>query len=780
MLDKREIAKSVLLDDTFDSYIMDSVAVACHYDDATLLCKNGAIIQIIEVTGREMLFEKAGAALHQDISKAISEVADYKIAAQIYTIRSRKNITGIDAQKQSSAYAANVNHKWCQSNGFNNELVNSVYIALTHQPQDLSPYSAQSLLGSLIPGSALKKHTKNLQLAHQKLTGACDCIISLLKDYGARKLGVLEGQDGEMLSEPLMFLHHLLHLSEARVPLENIDASVQLSYGDIKFNFNSIEISNKNEQRTIAAVFSLKDDYDILPSRLHEVLQIPMEYILCQTVIFIPRAKALKHRGAVIKAAQLSANKNITTLLDPGGAFLASRAEAEKEKYCLQQSTIVVFGADKTAFTLGVKNLVYNLNQIGTSYVREDFNMAALFLGQQPGNLRFLDTGRFTATTLHSVGRYGLIFDSESGNFNGSKWGAPVCIIRSTNGVPFYFNFHTQEGKGNTLMIGPLRSGKTVLSRFLLSQAVKLNPTIIYLDFAGTAKSYIEALGGTYYNDEALSSKLKFNPFTQNMLGDGIVSIKEWLIDVIMPRARDLENYDEIFVAVAERILNDKKITSIPDAICTLMKLLNDSSVNRSTEDFFGVDGKFFRYLSEKTHKNSVLNVAAGKIVAFDLSVIASDVQLLNGYVGLLLDAISKSIAQNTDKHPTIVFIDKFDLVCSISHCRKFKAQWLQYLSENNAMILGSCIHDIGLEKNEDYQAIIQNIQSLLFLSDKSVDKYFRRCYDLSGNELHQIKSHAANKHMLLVKQGKKHKTLFLDLTEIKKFARELDALQNQ
>ncbi len=95
--------------------------------------------------------------------------------------------------------------------------------------------------------------------------------------------------------------------------------------------------------------------------------------------------------------------------------------------------------------------------------------------------------------------------------------------MQTTNGQPYYFNFHAthpaenslgEKAIGNTMVIGKSGTGKTALINFLLSQVQKFDPipTIFFFDKDRGAEIFVRACGGNYL---ALENGVPtgFNPF---------------------------------------------------------------------------------------------------------------------------------------------------------------------------------------------------------------------------------------------------------------------------
>ena len=72
-----------------------------------------------------------------------------------------------------------------------------------------------------------------------------------------------------------------------------------------------------------------------------------------------------------------------------------------------------------------------------------------------------------------------------------------MTVLETTACGPYYFNFHNGD-LGNFTVIGPSGSGKTVVLNFLLAQARKVRPRIIFFDKDRGAEIFIRAIGGRY------------------------------------------------------------------------------------------------------------------------------------------------------------------------------------------------------------------------------------------------------------------------------------------
>ena len=132
---------------------------------------------------------------------------------------------------------------------------------------------------------------------------------------------------------------------------------------------------------------------------------------------------------------------------------------------------------------------------VGVIAVREDVNMEPAFWAQFPGN--FKDIARRSFISTSNFAGLASCHNHPLGQAEGNHWGPAVTVLETTSGSPYYFNFHKGD-LGNFTMIGPSGAGKTVILAFLLAQAQKFAPRIVYFDKDRGAEIFLRALGGRY------------------------------------------------------------------------------------------------------------------------------------------------------------------------------------------------------------------------------------------------------------------------------------------
>jgi type IV secretion system protein VirB4 len=153
--------------------------------------------------------------------------------------------------------------------------------------------------------------------------------------------------------------------------------------------------------------------------------------------------------------------------------------------------------------------------------VKEDLAVTAAFYAQFPGNWKY----RTRLANVSSLNFLGLspLHNFATGKKDNNPWGDCVTTLQTTNGQPYYFNFHAthpaenslgEKAIANTMVIGKSGTGKTALINFLLSQVQKLKPapTIFFFDKDRGAEIFVRACGGNYLALEN-GKPTGFNPF---------------------------------------------------------------------------------------------------------------------------------------------------------------------------------------------------------------------------------------------------------------------------
>jgi type IV secretion system protein VirB4 len=719
--------------------LVDHIPIACHYDADTLLTKDGELLQIIEISGYESKTTDFSA---HDIRTHIRDtltknIPDYNFAVYIHTVRSRKNL--MPEGTEPIGLADQLNKKWCKKNNWDKQLINTIYLSIVIKAKKGGNVSLHNILSLQQLTKVSEKKLAGLKV---DLDGVVGKILNDLQYFGARKLTILKTPDG-YISEQLGFYHSLIHLNQKRTPVPVKDLSEYLASTNINFHFNTVEVIN-NDEVDYAAIYTVKPTSELSIEKLNDLLQMGSNFIITQVLYFVPADEAKQKFSKTYDFLKLSRSK--VAIEKSGLDSFMKNASGMVTDYCLQQTTIMIHSDDIEFFLQKIKTANHILQELGLVVVREDFFMPKLFWGQLPGNFRYLEKARMEYLVGKRVGDFSSIHHHLAGSYKGSKWGPPVSLLRSFEGTPFFFNFHDDEGNGNTLIIGPHNSGKTILKNFFLAQAVKLNPRIIYLDMQGSAKNFIEAIGGQYQHFNENNLGLKINPFNPALYAKDANLFKHWLMAAIMPAAYKIPKYDEFFAILASKLFEGP---NIPDKIAMIKEIVINTGDQTLIDGFSKILGNevFAKLFTQDQGELGIFN--SSNVIGLNLADLCKDEARINSYLGLLL----VSLLEVLDGRPTIIVFNRFSKIYDMEYFAPIFAKWLDALTQRNALAVCSDIHVEKLDKHPQFSKDVEHFGSKIFLSDKYIDKYFRKAFKLSDEELYKIKSYDLERRMFLLKQ---------------------------
>jgi len=138
------------------------------------------------------------------------------------------------------------------------------------------------------------------------------------------------------------------------------------------------------------------------------------------------------------------------------------------------------------------------------------------------------------------------------GKASDNHWGDAVSVLETTSSSPYYFNFHRGD-LGNFTVIGPSGSGKTVVLTFLLAQAQRVKPRIVYFDKDRGAEIFLRAIGGKY-SVLRPGEPTGFNPLLLPDTQSNRAFLRELLAKLLTSNGETLTADDQALIADAVEV----------------------------------------------------------------------------------------------------------------------------------------------------------------------------------------------------------------------------------
>ena len=465
---------------------------ARHVDDVTLETRDGLLMQTIRLGG--LLFETADtedlnyrAELRDAMLKA---VGSSRFAIYHHVVRRRAEAT-LDARFPDE-FSRNLDARWSERLSAREMYVNELFLTIVRRPTP-GRVGILDRLRNLLARTSIDRAAA-FAAEKRALEATTEALMASLGSYSPRQLSVYENE-GALRSEPLEFLSHLFNADMRPAVLPHGDLGDHIPFRRISFGQDAFELGpTGNLGRKFGAVISIKDyPAQTMPGMFDELHRMPFEMTISQSFAFVERGDALRRMNLALRRMRSTEDEAVSLRDELAGA--KDDVATGRAGFGEHHNTITIHAASLEALDHQVAEVTAVLSDLGIVAVREDIALEPSFWAQFPGNFKYIarkglvSTGNFAGlASLHNF---------PVGRPHGNHWGDAVTLFETTAAGPYFFSFHNND-LGNFTIIGPSGSGKTVVLNFLLAQARKFSPRIVFFDKDRGAELFIRAIGGQY------------------------------------------------------------------------------------------------------------------------------------------------------------------------------------------------------------------------------------------------------------------------------------------
>jgi len=495
-------------------------------DDHTILLRDGRLMQILQIGG--LLFETAETE-ELNYRKALRDAALRAIGSSQFALYQHVVRRRVDPALEGEfpdEFSAQVDAIWSHRLQRKSLYRNDIYLSIIRRPRSGRSGFAERL--AKIAAGGRGGQAEHLRAERRALEAVRESFVAALSPYDVRLLGAYS-RSGALHSEPLEFLTTIYNGQVRPRRLVEGDLGDQVPCRRVSFGQQTAELAVDGESpRSFVALVSVKEypGYSS-PGMLDELLRLPVELVLTQSFAFVERQAALGRVNLSLRRMRaaddeaLSLRDELTEARDD----LASGRAAFGEHHL----TVAIHTDDQARLNTAVSDVQATLADIGIVAVREDLGLEPAFWAQFPGNAHFI-TRRALISTRNFAG-FASGHNFPIGRSEGNHWGSAVTVLETTAAGPYFFNFH-QGDLGNFTIIGPSGSGKTVILNFLLSQARRFDPRIVFFDKDRGAEPFIRAVGGRY---DVLrpGEPSGLNPLSLPDTGENRRFLLDWLIAIL-------------------------------------------------------------------------------------------------------------------------------------------------------------------------------------------------------------------------------------------------------
>lgn len=471
----------------------DHLPYLAQIDDHTLLLRDGRLMQVIALDG--LLFETAD-TVELNYRKTIRDamlqaIGTSRFALYQHIIRHRVD-PELDA-RFPDGFSEELNAKWRGRLASKQLFANDLFLCLIRRPLQGAGGRAERLLG--LPGRA-SRESRAAQFASERreLDAAREALLAALVPYGPRLLGTYESKR-ILCSELLEYLSWLYNGELRPVQLPQGDVGQYLPYRRVSFGAQTVEFSDAGDLgRSFAGLVAVKEyPGQTTPGMLDELLRLPIELTVSQSFAFVDRQSASGRINLALRRMR-AADDEALSLRDEL-SLARDDVAAGRSAFGEHHLTVSVRGHTPLEVDEGIAEVQAALTDLGMISVREEMALEPGFWAQFPGNFSYL--ARRGLVSSRNFASLASLHNFPRGQAEENHWGQAVTVLETTAAGPYYFNFHRGD-LGNFTVIGPSGSGKTVILNFLLAQARKFDPRIIFFDKDRGAELFLRAIGGRY------------------------------------------------------------------------------------------------------------------------------------------------------------------------------------------------------------------------------------------------------------------------------------------
>jgi type IV secretion system protein VirB4 len=538
----------------YHSDVEEFVPYASHFDEETLLTKNGELLQTIKVTGYNFeTISEGGEArpLRELVREAIKNNLDTdKFAVWIHTIRREADISTGGSFKQK--FSRDLNEKWIEKNGWRTEFINELYITIISEGETLSLKNPGVLINSLFVETELQIRKQGLSEALKKLNKVTAGALQSLEKFGAQKLRIFK-RDGIYYSEITSFISKIMNLKEVDIPLAPADLSMVLPVNRANFQYNTVQIDTDTGKH-FGAVFTVKESRELSLNEVDRFLQLPVNFIVSEMFSFVPKDEVLENFKDQKKIYDISGKKHLAEITGIQEMFDAGTKSPTD--FIQNQVVITVVEGTVKEMQRAVSDVVEVLREMGIVFIREDMFMENNYWSMLPANFDFQNRQNYGLT--RKAANFASLHNFTTGKLYDNLWGNAVAPFRAAGGNPYFFNFH--EGKnGHTAIVGENNQDKRALLNFVVSQAQKFGGKTIYIEGAKNSQGFITAISGKYFENNLSAGSLASDE--EEVVGINISAAEPLKILELLNNVEQKLNKE-----VPNIIILDEEICAIDDA----------------------------------------------------------------------------------------------------------------------------------------------------------------------------------------------------------------------
>lgn len=719
-------------------------------DEHTIATHDGRLMQFIRVAG--LPFETADSDelnYRADLRDAMLRALGGSRFALTHHILRRRIDPDLPADFPDD-FSRRLDERWSERLATRELYINELVIGIVRRPFQGKAGLADQVgrLFSRMPDHGMAERANDLR----QLNAAAEAVLSALASYGPERLATYEAE-GAIYSQPLEFLSALVNGESGSIRLAQADLRHYLPQRRISFGHDLIELGpTGQDERRFVAILSIKDyPSATAPGMLDDLLRLPIAMIVTQSFALVDRDPALGKMNLALRRMK-SADDEALSLRD-GLAAAKDEVAAGRAVFGEHHTTLAVQGDTPEEVDNAVAEVSAALADLGIIAVREEVALEPTFWAQMPGNFRYIT--RRALISSRNFASFASLHNFASGTSNANHWGSAVSLLETTAAGPYFFNFHHGD-LGNFTIIGPSGSGKTVILNFLLAQARRFDPRIIFFDKDRGAELFIRAIGGSYdrlHPDQASG----LNPLQLDDAPANRQFLSQWV--AMLAGGADSEEVEAIADAIDAMFAQPvelRRLSYLAQMVRGQHRPVTTDLYAR-LKPWWGAGPRAWLFDNEHDRTN-----LESRVVGFDMTAILDDPTARTP----VMDYLFHRVEERLDGTPTIITVDEgWKALDDDVFVMRIK-DWEKTIRKRNGIVGFATQSAQDALESRIASAVIEQAATQIFtVNPKAKAEHYCDGFGLTEHELDLIRTLPDSSRCFLIRHGTESVVVRLDLS---------------
>jgi type IV secretion system protein VirB4 len=488
---------------------------------------------------------------------------------------------------------------------------------------------------------------------------------------------------------------------------------------------------------------------------LDDLMRLPLEMVITQSYGFVDRQAAMGRVNLALRRMRAADDEAVSLRAEL--AIARDDVAAGRAVFGEHHLTIAVRGSTPGEVDDGVAEVAAAMTDLGVIAAREDIALEPAFWSQFPGNFDYITRRGLVAS--RNFASFASMHNFPLGQAANNHWGPAVTVLETTAGGPYHFNFHHGD-LGNFTIIGPSGSGKTVVLNFLLAQACKFNPRIVFFDKDRGAELFIRAIGGRY-DVLRIGEPSGLNPLHLEDTPDNRSFLVDWLACLVAEPGRELDPED--LVRIKDAVDANMEAPRAYRQLGHFAQLLRGERRPRANDIYarlapwWGTGARAWLFDNEEDRTD-----LTHRVVGFDMTKLLDDPTLRTPAMMYLFHRVE----QRLDGSCSIIVVDEGWKALDDRVFTRRLRDWEKTIRKRNGIVGFVTQSAEDALSSTISAAIVEQAATQIFMANpKAQTRDYVEGFGLTAHEFELVRTIPDTAHAFLIKHGHESVVARLDLS---------------